>query len=709
VHRLIRPDSHGHVVSADANHVKASNDDALVNSKLCPVPGTERLRVSQFTDLQRLRRLLRDGCEGHTIEPFIFRAHDTGRVVAENSGLEGFVFSQRKFEEQFGVKASEAHTTDYFIYVASVLEGEGYGHTLLKKVRELASSELARPEKHRALIDLVRTQVETWREEVRQLDCALWARHVRAYQVFPRTFNIDGFRQIHEITTPEENGSKAFFQNITGADLDTIQGLGFSALRLMGVFPIGSTNAKGTAGGSPYSILSHDIDPAHGSRSDAKRVFDLAYERRILSIFEVVPNHTACDSYLLQRNPDFFVHTKERPADPSGYFFYEHPKYGEYWIRYGGYRELGSGRREFWTDTLQLDFSRPETREYVISEICDLIRNYNLDGIRVDSAYQLLNEYLQQNWGKTAEGQESELAFDLPSREFLADLVTRVKYEFPNVVIMAEAFTSFDRLGECGVDLIYGISSMPRRGRHTHTGWHEALESRHPEQIRAAIKRAEFLSWQVGGPDIITFFGHQDFPSPRRMFGDQWVYGAAVLSILRPGASSFYAGTEACYEEPCDEPGYKVVSFNKPAKIKWEGTSDELGQFQLNLLRLSRTIQDALGERTMLEAIEPETYGERCEWVGYVVRSTDTSISWKLAVVVNTAPHPVDVCFTDPDTSKVVRFSLPPAGPEGYCLVQLDTQPANKRATASRRKESPPMPTSPEVYSMFSNTSPTQE
>ncbi len=675
MHKIIRPDSQGHVFSAAANRSEPINDDPLVNSKLCSLLGTERLRVSQFTDLQRLRRLLRDGCEGHMIEPFIFRDPRGGAVAAENSGLEGFVFSQRKFAEQFGVKASEAHTSDYFIYVASVLEGEGYGHKLLKKVRELASADLPRHEKHHALIDLVGTQVNSWRAEVKQLDHALWARHVRAYQIFPRTFNLEGFREAHAISAPPENSSTAFFKAITQSDLDAIRGLGFSALRFMGVFPIGSTNAKGTAGGSPYSILAHDIDPAHGSRSDAKRAFELAHQRGMLSVFEVVPNHTACDSLLLRTNPDFFVHTKERPADTSGYFFYEHPKYGEYWIRYGGYRELGSGRREFWTDTLQLDFSRPETRRYVISEICDLIRNYKLDGIRVDSAYQLLNEYLQQNWGKTEQGQESEMAFDLPSTEFLADLVTSVKYQFPHVVVMAEAFTSFDRLAECGVDLIYGISSMPRRGRHTHTGWHQALESRDPEQIRAAIKRAEFLSWQVGGPDIITFFGHQDFPSPKKMFGEEWVYGAAVLSILRPGASSFYAGTEACYEEPCDEPGFKVVSFNKPAKINWKGTSEDLGRFQLDLLRMSRSIQEALGERTTLEAIEPHADGSHCDWVGYIIRSVDTSIPWKLAVVVNTASKPVDVSFTDPDTNQLVAFSLPAAGPEGYSLVQLDTLP----------------------------------
>jgi hypothetical protein len=266
------------------------------------------------------------------------------------------------------------------------------------------------------------------------------------------------------------------------------------------------------------------------------------------------------------------------------------------------------------------------------------------------------------------------MAFELPPREFLAELVAEIKYQFPHVVVMAEAFTSFDKLAECGIDLIYGISSMPRRGGHIHTGWHAAVESRNPDSIRQAITRAEFLSWQVGGPDIVTFWGHQDFPSPRVMFGDTWRYGAAVLSILKPGAFSFYSGTEACYEEPCDEPGKKVVSFNKPAKIRWEGISEDFGKFQVNLLQLSRRIQDALGERTIIEALEPENGSSVAEWVGYSVKSVDSSVTWKLAVVVNTSDAPAAVSFKDPDSQQCVSFELPPAGPNGYALVQLYTK-----------------------------------
>jgi hypothetical protein len=82
-----------------------------------------------------------------------------------------------------------------------------------------------------------------------------------------------------------------------------------------------------------------------------------------------------------------------------------------------------------------------------------------------------------------------------------------------------------------------------------------------------------------------------------------------------------------------------------------------------------------LGERTTLQAIQPDADIANCGWVGYIIRAADSSIPWKLAVVVNTAPEPVYVAFKDPDTKDTVAFSLPPVGPEGYHLVQLDALP----------------------------------
>lgn len=636
--------------------------DAIISAKVCSVPAVNHLRCLHFTKLQLIRRLLRDGCEDHQVKPFIFHGPSGERLVAENSGLEGFIFAQRKFEQTFGKAASVALHQFYSMYLNHVLQGEELGRSLLAQIQEISKSKDSAEAKHDLLVELTRQKTEAWRNEVRNLDSSLWARHVRAYQVFPRTFNLQGFREAYDIQSSEPT-SGGFFRDITHADFQALRRSSFSALRCMGTFPIGAVNAKGTGGGSPYSIKSHVVDSIHGSRHQVLRAFDRAAEHGLLSIFEVIPNHTSCDAKLLQANPSLYVHTRTAPSDSTGYFHYEHPEFGEFWIRHGGYKDLGTGKRSFWVDTLQLDFSKPETREFVISEILDLIKQYNLDGIRVDSAYQMLNDYLSKNW-------EGELAHPLPRREFLEELVLRVKSDCPHVAIMAEAFDGFDKLAECGVDLLYGMSRMIRNGGHIHEGWHEALVSRNPDQIRAAIDRAQFLSWQVGGPDILTFFGHQDFPSPERQFGDAWKWGAAVLSILRPGAFSFYAGTEAGFEAPCKE-DHKMITFNEPVQIDWSGSTEDFSQFQRRLLLFAGSVRESLGEQTTMETLHPTSREHSAPWVGYLIRSSLPDRDLKIAVVVNPSSQPTTAQFLDPDSGKRISFEIDPAGPTGFEIVQI--------------------------------------
>lgn len=637
-------------------------EDGIASAKVSPIPGLNRLRCTQFFRTKAIRRLLRDGCENQVVKPFVFHAPSGGSVVAENSGLEGFVHAQRRFQDRFGAPASERLFEHYVKYLEHVLGGEPMGCSLVSQVKEVQSSGFPLQERHSRLIEVVRSNTEQWRSKLKELDGALWSRHLRAYQIFPRTFNVEGFREAYGLP-PAEGGSGKFFADFGGQEVEALRSHSFSALRPMGVFPIGSVNAKGTAGGSPYSIIAHDVDAAHGSRQEVRDSLERAYVSGMLTIFEVVPNHTACDARLLQLDPTLYVHTRTQPEDPEGYHHFRHPELGEFWIRYGGFRDLGTGMRSFWKDTLQLDFSRQETREVVISEICDLIRHFSLDGIRVDSAYQLLNWYLNKNWA-------GEMARELPQQEFLEELVMRVKTEFPHVAILAEAFTHFDQLSQCGFDLLYGISTMDRNGGYKHVGWHEALKSGKADTIRSAIERAEFLSWQLGGPDIVTFFGHQDFPSPQREFAGDWKWGAAVLAILRPGAFSFYAGTEACFEAPCREDN-KVITFNEPVSIDWSGSATDFAGFQRYLLRVAGQVQEALGERTRIECLDPASSSKDEPWVGYVVRSTLPDVSWKLAVIVNTSPLPATAHVRDPDTGVSVVVELPPAGPDGFALMQL--------------------------------------
>jgi hypothetical protein len=598
------------------------------------------------------------------VKPFEFYRGTDRCLVAENSGLEGFVFSQKRFEQRFGKDASVAHFDDYVAYVSRVLEGEALGHALLVDVHRIAAASASLEQRHDDLIERIRAQTEAWRNEVSRLAPALWGKHARSYQIFHRALNQAGFEEAYGITTKKPITGR-LFADLDVSHFEALRRHSFSAIRFLDTYEIGRTNAKGCAGGSPYSIRSHQINPSHGSMTEVRSTLDKVYQAGMMSIFEVVPNHTSCDAKLFERDPRMYVHTRERPEDPMGYFHYCHPEMGDFWIRFGGYKNLRTGQREFWVDTLQLDFSNPYTRDHCISQILDLIRSTQLDGIRIDSAYQMLNKYVQVNWS-------GELARELPEREFLEELITRVKIEFPHVVVAAEAFSDFDKLAECGVDLLYGLTSMERHGGHLHQGWHEAMLTADAETIRKAIEREEFLVWQVGGPSTICFWQHIDRAAIEYEFEESLKYAAAVLTVLKPGALSVYNGAEVCIDTRCPEDN-KVSSFNIPWQIDWSRRDMPFSQFMSNLFLIASNIRQEFGEQTQLETLYPITTGANNTWVGYTIRSSDPSVTAGVHVVVNLSDSPVKAHFWDPVSAQECKVDIGPRGPHGWELVQVNS------------------------------------
>jgi hypothetical protein len=635
--------------------------DAIVRSKVCPVPGMDRVRQLNYGRLTAFRRLLRDGCEDHLVKPFEFYRDGARALVAENSGLEGFVFSQKRFEQRCGHEASVAHFDHYVAYLSRVLEGEAFGQSLLKTVHRIAGASASLKRRHDDLIAAVCSETESWRSQVYDLDAALWGKHARSYQLFHRALNKPGFEETYQIapTTPETG---RLFSDLDTPHFEALRRNSFSVVRFLDTYEIGRVNAKGSAGGSPYSIRSHQVNPALGTTAEVRAALSKAYLAGMLSVFEVVPNHTSCDAELLQHDPRMYIHTREEPADPQGYFHYQHPEMGDFWIRYGGYKNLGTGQRDFWVDTLQLDLSNQNTRDYCICQVLDLIRQTDLDGIRIDSAYQMLNRYFEANWS-------GELANRLPEREFLEELITRVKVDFPHVVIAAEAFTDFDRLAECGVDLIYGLTSMERHGGHLHQGWHEALLSGDAQTIRQAIEREEFLVWQVGGPSTICFWQHIDRVAIEHEFEERLKYSAAVLTLLKPGALSVYNGAEVCLDVRCPEDG-KVSSFNIPWQIDWTRRDLPFSQFVRNLFLIAARIREHYGEQTELVTLYPRDSLVNDNWVGYTVRPRGSPDGNGIHILVNLSESPTTACFIDPITHKKCHVDLGPRGEFGWEIVQ---------------------------------------
>ena len=172
-----------------------------------------------------------------------------------------------------------------------------------------------------------------------------WLRQGVIYEIFPRDFSAQGN-----------------FNGIT-ARLDDLKGLGVNILWLMPINPLGEKLRKGTLG-SPYAVRDYyAINPDYGSEADFKDLISEAHQRGMKVIIDIVANHTAWDSVLMQ-HPDFYKH------DASGKII---PPVKE------------------WTDVAGLNYQNPKLREYMINMLKYWINpsNFDLDGFRCDVAYEV--------------------------------------------------------------------------------------------------------------------------------------------------------------------------------------------------------------------------------------------------------------------------------------------------------------------------------
>lgn len=169
-----------------------------------------------------------------------------------------------------------------------------------------------------------------------------WLRDGVIYELFPRNFSAQGN-----------------FNGITER-LDELKDLGVNILWLMPIHPLGQKLRKGTVG-SPYAVRDYyAINPDYGTEADLKRLVAEAHRRGLKVIIDIVANHTAWDSVMME-HPEFYK------QDASGKIIPPVPE---------------------WTDVAGLNYENPKLREYMIAMLQHWIdpATFDLDGFRCDVA-----------------------------------------------------------------------------------------------------------------------------------------------------------------------------------------------------------------------------------------------------------------------------------------------------------------------------------
>ncbi len=177
-----------------------------------------------------------------------------------------------------------------------------------------------------------------------------WLKTGVIYEINPRTFSPSGD-----------------FAGI-GARLPDLQRLGVNILWIMPVHPPGRKKSKGSLG-SPYSVRDYyAIDPAYGAQADFKALIRTAHRLGFKVILDMVANHTAWDSVLMQ-SPDFYQHGKDGAIispDPD------------------------------WSDVAALNYRNPKLRAYMLRMLEFWIRDFDLDGFRCDVAFKVPTDFWNQ-------------------------------------------------------------------------------------------------------------------------------------------------------------------------------------------------------------------------------------------------------------------------------------------------------------------------
>jgi glycosidase len=177
-----------------------------------------------------------------------------------------------------------------------------------------------------------------------------WLRDGVIYEIFPRDFSAAG--------------------NLDGvtARLDELQDLGVTILWTMPIHPIGQKFRKGEFG-SPYSIKDYyAIDPHYGSVEDYKRLVAEAHKRGLKVIMDLVVNHTAWDSVLMQ-HPQFYKQNAQGKVIPPV------PE---------------------WTDVAGLNYACPQLREYMVTMMKHWVQSCDVDGFRCDVASMVPTDFWEE-------------------------------------------------------------------------------------------------------------------------------------------------------------------------------------------------------------------------------------------------------------------------------------------------------------------------
>lgn len=324
---------------------------------------------------------------------------------------------------------------------------------------------------------------------------AAWVESAVVYGMVVRNFTSDGF------------------QGVTSR-LDELRELGITAIWFA---PITGT----PAGDFGYAVTDYfSVRPEYGTLDDVRELVDAAHAKGIRILMDFVPNHTS------DHHP-YFLDAEEH-GEASPYF-------GYYDRNDGG----GSTHYFEWSHLPNLNFDNPEVRRFMTEAFSFWVREYGVDGFRVDVAWGI-EDRRPDYWLEWS----AELNRIKPDSLLIAEASARDPFYVQNGFDAAYDWT--DELGVWAWGDVFAkgfplSKEMPKALTNEGNGYH-------PDSL---VFR--FLNNNDTGSRFISVYGVNRYQS-----------ALAILMTL-PGIPCIYTG---------DEVGAQFLPYESVGEISWEDPSD---------------------------------------------------------------------------------------------------------------------------------------
>src|SRR5215207_7168162 len=342
----------------------------------------------------------------------------------------------------------------------------------------------------------------------------IWVEEAIVYGVIPRLFGTPGANAIQE-------------------KLDDLAELGINALWLA---PINATNDYG------YSVTDYfELRDNFGSKEDFKSMVQAAHARGIRVLMDFVPNHTS------NEHP-YFKDTLEKGPDSPYWDFYDRDENGDYTYYFD------------WTHLPNLNYENPEVRRMMIEAFAYWVREFDVDGFRVDACWgvQQRRPDFWPEWRR-------ELKRIKPDLLLLAEASARDPYNFDNGFDAAYDWT--ENLGNWAWAQFWG---------------EQAPESEPAEMIRL-LKSALTNESQGYHPDALIFRFLNNNDTRTRFItthGEELTRVATALLLTLPGIPCIYTA---------DELGQSFLPYDG-GLISWRERYRGLRDYHKQLIALRKDI-----------------------------------------------------------------------------------------------------------------------